>query len=245
MLAEATGSERARLAADPDAEVPPGAARSFAAMVRRRIAREPVAYIVGRKGFRHLDLRADRRALVPRPETEILVEVAIELAPASLVEVGTGSGAVALAVAAEIPGVEVVATDTSAAALSLARENAERLGLADRVRFEGASLPPGGSCELVRANLPYVTEAEWRELAPEITRHEPRQAVVAGPTGLEAIEALLGQLATGGFAAEAVALEVGKGQAATVAELTRHAGFEPVEARRDLAGIERVVVGRR
>jgi release factor glutamine methyltransferase len=245
MLAEATGSERARLAADPDAEVPPGAARSFAAMVRRRVAREPVAYIAGRKGFRRLDLRVDRRALIPRPETEILVEVAIELEPASLLEVGTGSGAVALALAAEIPGVEVLATDTSAAALSLARENAARLGLADRVRFEGASLPPGGSCELLLANLPYVTEAEWRELAPEITLYEPREALVAGPTGLEAIESLLGELATSGFAAEAVALEVGEGQAQTVAELTRRAGFEQVEARRDLAGIERVVIGRR
>ena len=214
-------------------------------MVRRRIAREPVAYILGRKGFRHLELAVDPRALIPRPETEVLVEVAIELAPRSVVDVGTGSGAVALGVAAELPGAEVLATDTSPAALELARENAGRLGLAERVRFEGGSLPAEGRHDLVLANLPYVSEAEWAGLEPEITRYEPRGALVAGPTGLEAIDALLGELSVGPVRAEAVALEVGAGQAASVAELARRAGFERVEARGDLAGIERVVVGRR
>jgi release factor glutamine methyltransferase len=214
-------------------------------MVRRRIAREPIAYILGRKGFRRLELAVDERALIPRPETELLVEVAIELAPATVVDVGTGSGAVALALAAELPGAEVLATDTSAGALRLAGENAERLGLAGRVRVEHGSVPAVGGCELMLANLPYVTEAEWAGLEPEITRYEPREALVAGPTGLEAIDALLGELAVGRFAAGALALEVGAGQAATVAELTRRAGFERVETRGDLAGIDRVVVGRR
>src|SRR5581483_10867540 len=136
LLAEATGCDRAQLAAEPEASVDAGAARRFGSMVRRRVRREPVAYILGRKGFRHLDLAVDSRALIPRPETELLVEIALELDPRSVLDVGTGSGAVALAVADELPTVEVVATDTSERALELARENAARLALADRVRFE-------------------------------------------------------------------------------------------------------------
>jgi release factor glutamine methyltransferase len=244
MLAEALGADRAALAAEPEAPVPPGPGRAFAAMVRRRIAREPVAYILGRRGFRHLELAVDARALIPRAETELLVEVALELRPERVVDVGTGSGAVALAVAEELPDAEVLATETSPAALVLARENAGRLGLAERVRFEAAGLPAGGRWDLLLANLPYVSEAEWVGLSPEITRHEPRSALVAGPTGLEAIEALLGELSVAAFAVGAVALEVGAGQAASVAELVRRSGFERVEARADLAGIDRVVVGR-
>ncbi|HEX6115566.1 MAG TPA: peptide chain release factor N(5)-glutamine methyltransferase [Solirubrobacterales bacterium] len=243
LLAAATGLDRARLAAEPELPVEPGPAREFAAMVRRRIAREPVAYILGRKGFRRLDLATDPRALIPRPETELLVEVGLELAPATVLDVGTGSGALALALADELPGAAVTATDTSAGALRLAAENAERLGLADRVRFELGSLPDGGRFDLLVANLPYVTEAEWAGLEPEISRYEPRSALVPGPSGLEAIEAVLGELSLGRCAAAAVALEVGAGQARAVAELVRRAGFGSVEARPDLAGIDRVVLG--
>lgn len=245
LLGEATGTERAGLLAGPEAPVSPRAGRRFAAMVRRRIAREPVAYILGRKGFRRLELSVDGRALIPRPETELLVEIALELGPRSVLDVGTGSGAVALAVAQELPEAEVVATDTSPAALELAGENAARLGLADRVHFEPGTLPANVAADLVLANLPYVSESEWAGLAPEISRHEPRDALVAGPIGIEQIEAMLGDLALGRFEASAVALEVGSGQAGSVAELARRTGFERVEARRDLAGIERVVVGRR
>ncbi len=129
LLAEATGRDRARLAADPDAGVETDAGRRFAAMVRRRLRREPVAYILGRKGFRGIELAVDRRVLIPRPETELLVELALELRPSSVLDVGTGSGAIALAIAEEMPGCEVTATDISAAALEVARANAERLGL--------------------------------------------------------------------------------------------------------------------
>jgi release factor glutamine methyltransferase len=245
LLAAASGWDRAALAADPDAGVEPAAARRFGEMVRRRVRREPVAYILGRKGFRRIELAVDRRVLIPRPETELLVEVALELRPGRVLDVGTGSGAVALAVADELPEAKIVATDTSAPALDLARENAARLGLAERVAFEQASLPAGGGeFDLLVANLPYVSEAEYRMLQPEISRYEPREAVVAGPTGLEAIQGLLGDLAAGAVEARVLALEVGAGQAGPVAELIAREGYRSAEARRDLAGVERVVVGR-
>lgn len=246
MLAEATGLDRTTIVADPDRALAGGAGREFAAMVRRRLRREPVAYILGRKGFRRIELAVDRRVLVPRPETELLVELALELQPRSVLDVGTGSGAVALAIADELSEVEVTATDTSAAALEVAGANAERLGLAARVRFARGALPAGGGrFDLLLANLPYVAAAEWDGLAPEIREFEPREALVAGPTGLEAIEGLLAALPRGGVGAEAIALEVGAGQAAPVSGMVAAAGFPSVERRRDLAATERAVLGRR
>ena len=243
LLAEATGRGPAGLLAEPEAGVEPAAARRFGEMVRRRVRREPVAYILGRKGFRGIELAVDRRVLIPRPETELLVELAVELRPHAVLDVGTGSGAIALALAAELSQTRIVATDISLDALAVARANVERLGFGERVRLLSGTLPAGERFDLVLANLPYVAEGEWRGLAPEITAHEPREALVAGATGLEAIEALLGELAIGATEADAVALEVGDGQAATVAELLRRAGYQRAETRRDLAGIERVVVG--
>jgi release factor glutamine methyltransferase len=244
LLAEATGCDRAQLAAEPEASVDAGAARRFGSMVRRRVRREPVAYILGRKGFRHLDLAVDSRALIPRPETELLVEIALELDPRSVLDVGTGSGAVALAVADELPTAEVVATDTSERALELARENAARLELADRVDFEHGTVPPGRRFDLVVANLPYVREDQVPSLAPEITRYEPRQAVVAGADGLEAIAVVAAASCAAITDRGAVALEVGAGQAGEAAELLVDLGFLQVEGRQDLAGIPRVVLGR-
>jgi release factor glutamine methyltransferase len=243
LLAEATGTDHGALIAHDAHPVDPTAARRFGAMVRRRLTREPIAYILGRKGFRRLELAVDRRVLIPRPETELLVEVALELEPASVLDVGTGSGAVALAVADELPEARIVATDTSPGALEVARDNAARLGLSDRVTFALETLPEGELFDLLLANLPYVSDGEWGTLAPEITRYEPREALVAGPSGLEAIEGLLNELA-GDPVADAIALEVGTGQALRVGELIRAAGFGRVEVRQDLAGIDRVVVGR-
>lgn len=247
LLAEAMGTDRAALAASPETEIPSPAARDFGQMVRRRLRREPVAYILGRKGFRGIELAVDRRVLIPRPETELLVEVAADLRPPTVLDVGTGSGAVALAVAAELPQCAVTATDTSDAALALARENAARLGLAGRVRFASGTVPEGERFDLVLANFPYVSEAEWPKLAPEITRYEPREALLAGPDGLDAVRALAAALAAidPALRPAAVALEVGAGQAPGVQALIAEAGWPRTERRRDLAGIERVVVGRR
>lgn len=251
MLAEAADWDRAWIASHSDSRLPVGASREFARMVRRRLRREPVAYILGRKGFRRIELIVERRALIPRPETELLVEVALELKPQAVLDVGTGCGAIALAVADELPEARVVAIDISMDALRVARANTDSLGLGDRVdvvlrgvnSLAGAE-PDGRPFDLLLANLPYVSDTEWDGLAPEIRDYEPREALVAGPTGLEVIEALLAEVALLERPPRAVALEVGAGQADAVAELIGAAGFRKVERRADLAGIERVVLGR-
>jgi release factor glutamine methyltransferase len=227
--------------------LPVGASREFAEMVRRRVRREPVAYILGRKGFRRIELVVDRRVLIPRPETELLVEIALEVGATSVIDVGTGSGAIALAVADELPEAKVFAVDISMDALRVARVNTDRLGLGDRVDVVNrgvASLASTGPCDLLLANLPYVSKGEWEGLAPEIREYEPREALVAGETGLEAIEGLLDSLAELEWRPGAVALEIGADQAAAVTELVRGAGYTEVETRRDLAGLDRVIVGR-
>jgi release factor glutamine methyltransferase len=248
LLGEAMGLGRAALAAEGGMEVPPAAARAFGEMVRRRLRREPVAYILGRKGFRHLDLSVDRRVLIPRPETELLVELALELQPARVLDVGTGSGAIALAIADELPDCAVTATDTSPGALEVARANAQRLGLADRIDFVKGSLPEG-EFDLVLANLPYVAERDWASLQPEVTQWEPREALLAGPAGLDAYRTLIPGCGRAfpsprGESSAALAVEVGEGQAEAVGLLMREGGFGGIETRRDLAGIERVVVAR-
>jgi len=251
LLSQATGWDRAHLAAEPEARLPVGASREFGEMVRRRVRREPVAYIIGRKGFRRVELLVDRRVLIPRPETELLVELALELEPDHVLDVGTGSGAIALAIADEIEGAHVTAIDTSFDAVRVAQANTERLGLGDRVDvvLRGPSslrgtAPGGRPIDLLVANLPYVTEDEWGELAPEIRDYEPRGAVVPGPTGLEAIEALAEELFGLAPRPTVVALEIGAGQADEVTRLISAAGYETTETRRDLAGHDRVVIGR-
>jgi release factor glutamine methyltransferase len=200
----------------------------------RRIAREPVAYIVGRKGFRWIELSVDRRVLIPRPDTETLVEVALELlAPGARVhDVGTGSGAVALSMKGERPDVAVSASDASADAVDVARANAERLGL--DVSFSVADGLPPGDYDLVVANLPYVREDEWDELSPEIRLYEPRMALVSGADGLDAIRSLVAQAPGGSL----LALEHAPSQAQSVRDLLADS-----RTVRDLGGRERVTVG--
>jgi release factor glutamine methyltransferase len=216
-------------------------------MVRRRVGREPVAYIVGRKGFRRIELVVDRRVLIPRPETELLVEIALEIGASSVIDVGTGSGAIALAVADELPKAKVFAIDISMDALRVAQVNTDRLGLGDQVDVVNrgvATLASTGPCDLLLANLPYVSKGEWEGLAPEIREYEPREALVAGETGLEAIEELLDSLAGLEWRPAAVAFEIGAEQAAAVTELVRGAGYTEVETRQDLAGLDRAIVGK-
>jgi release factor glutamine methyltransferase len=272
LLADALGVSRERLLIEPRLLIAGESVRVFQAYVRRRSAqREPVAYILGRRHFRRLELEVDRRALIPRPETELLVEVGLALAHgARALDVGTGSGAIALALADERPDLRISASDVSEAALALARENAERLGLkvtflrGDLLDLEpgaGQSLggdpldcvPGGGrfrrtgadhAFDAILSNPPYVPEGERARLTPEITRHEPADALFAGPDGLTVIRRLVAQAAARP-AVKLLALEVGVGQASAVGGLMRKAGFFAVRCESDLAGIERVVVGER
>jgi release factor glutamine methyltransferase len=246
LLAHVLGVERGRLLVDRELTVQGDAVRAFQNAVRRRaVEREPVAYIVASRGFRRIDLQVDPRVLVPRPETELLVEIGLTLpCRASVLDVGTGSGAVALALKDERSDLQVAGSDVSADALDVARSNGLRLGL--EVRWLHADLLVGvhDGFEAVLSNPPYVAEVERAQLAPEILRHEPSGALFAGEDGLAVIRALLAQLADRARV-RLVAIEVGAGQAETVAGLMRGAGFAAVRAEHDLAGVERVVVGER
>src|SRR4051812_41671560 len=231
-------SEAARLLAEAGCDTPLLDAELLlreGADLKRRIAREPVAYILARKGFRWIELSVDRRVLIPRPDTETLVEVALSLAgPGARVhDVGTGSGAVALALKSERPDLVVTASDASPDAVEVAGENARRLGL--DVEFLVADGLPPGEYDLVVANLPYVREDEWDELAPEIRLYEPREALVAGPDGLDAIRSLVG----GAPAGTLLALEHAPDQAPAVRAMLAESRTVP-----DLGGRERVTVGR-
>ncbi|HEU4975625.1 MAG TPA: peptide chain release factor N(5)-glutamine methyltransferase [Baekduia sp.] len=245
LLAHALGVDRTALWLDPDREVAGEAARWFRDAVRRRaVERMPVAYLVGHKGFRHLELVVDARVLIPRPETEHLVEALLGLPRGARVhDVGTGSGAVALALKDERPDLVVTASDVSEDALAVARANAARLGL--DVAFSRADLLEGvdPGLDAVVSNPPYVAEGERRRLAPEVVRHEPELALFAGAEGLRAIRPLVTQAAA--TRAQLLALEIGHDQGPAVRALVAAAGFPDVEVVRDLAGHDRVIVGRR
>jgi len=213
-------------------------------------AREPRDFFVERNGLRY----AGSHLIIDLWDAEHLddlgaVELALELRPRTVLDVGTGSGAIALAIADELPGCEVTATDTSTGALEVARANAGRLGLTERVRLVEGTLPSGSDdFDLVVANLPYVSEAEWAGLMPEIVEWEPREALLAGPDGLDAIRSVLPECAqrlrrSAANEPGVLALEVGEGQAGVVATLLGETGARKIESRRDLAGIPRVVVG--
>jgi release factor glutamine methyltransferase len=247
LLAHVLRVSRERLLTDRDLTISGPDVRAVQNAVRRRaVQREPVAYITGMRAFRRLELAVDRRALIPRPETELLVELAVAQLPAGarVLDVGTGSGAVALALADERPDLRLAGSDLSEDALGVARANGERLGL--RVDWLHADLLMGiaDEYEAILANPPYVAESERASLAPEIVRHEPPGALFAGADGLECIRALIAQ-AAGRERVRAIALEHGAGQAQAVAELMQAAGFTEVRSERDLAGIERVSAGRR
>jgi release factor glutamine methyltransferase len=245
LLAHVLGVRREQLLTDGRLLVAGPKVRAFQDAVRRRaVEREPVAYIVGRRSFRRLELSVDRRALVPRAETELLVEVGLGLgAGARVLDLGTGAGAVALALKDERPDLHVSGSDISRGALELAESNARRLGL-DVSWLHADMLSGVGEFDAILSNPPYVAESERAALAPEIVRHEPPEALFAGPDGLSTIRVLLAQLAHMPHV-RLVALEVGAGQAPTVAELTRAAGFDAIRFERDLARIQRVVIAER
>jgi len=243
LLAHALGTDRTSLFLDPARTVTGPAVQAFQGFVRRRSAlREPVAYILGSKGFRRIELCVDARVLIPRPGTETLVEAAVaELSRGvRVMDVGTGSGAIALALADEREDLEIVATDISEDALSVARANADRLGLAGRVSFVAADLLDGpfAAPDAIVSNLPYVAEADRPTLEPELS-HEPETALFAGD-GLAVIRRLVEAIPD---ATRYVALEVGDTQADAVGALFGAPWV--TSTRRDLTGNQRVVVASR
>jgi len=252
MLLHLLGKNRAWMLAHSDEELGYGFAEAYIATIERRFAGEPLQYILGETEFYRLPFRVTADVLIPRPETEHAVEKAIELAAQfhdpRIVDVGTGSGAIAVAVAHELPQAVVTAIDISAAALNVARENAERNGVAARIRFlDGDLLAPvrGETFDIAISNPPYVPEADREGLAVEVRDYEPAQALFAGHDGLEVYERLIPRafdaLAPGGY----VILEIGHGQEPPVGALLGEAGFECVEFVPDLQGIARIAVGKR
>ena len=238
LLADALGVPPVELITERSAPVAEAALARFETAVMRRVAREPVAYILGRKGFRMIELAVDRRVLIPRPETEHVVEAALDLPDgARVVDVGTGSGAIALALKDERPDLDVVAVDVSEDAAGVAAQNAERLGLEVEVVVGDLLDAIDRAVDAVVSNPPYVEQGA--ELAPEIAEYEPAGALFAGPDGLDVIRRLVR------LDSARLILEVGAGQAGDVAALMRDAGFDNVVAHKDLAGIERVIDGRR
>ncbi|HMG98178.1 MAG TPA: peptide chain release factor N(5)-glutamine methyltransferase, partial [Gaiellales bacterium] len=244
LLAHVLGVPRLELYLDHDRALEPAQVDSLRELVRRRGRREPLAYVLGSWSFYGLELHCDARALVPRPETEILVERCLALlegsAAPAIVDVGTGTGSIALALAARLPEASVTAIDLSPDALALAGENATLNGLEERVEFlQGDLLAPvaGRRFDLIASNPPYIAEGETVD--PEVSGHEPALAVFADDAGRAILERLAADaqaaLRPGGH----LVVEVAEGQAPWLAELLAGGGYEEIEVTRDLRGVER------
>lgn len=247
LLADLLGVGRAYLYAHPEEAVREEMEREWRSRLQRRERREPLAYILGRAEFYGLELTVTRDVLVPRPETEVLVQAVLAKQPTLVADIGTGSGCIAVAVAVHLPQAQVWATDLSEAALRIARENAQRHGVAERVHFlQGDLLQPllGQRFEVIACNPPYVAESERLRLQPEVREWEPPLALFAGHDPLHFHRRLAAEahfhLREGGW----LAMEVGLGQAEAVAALLEEAGYHPVQVHHDLLGVGRVVEGR-
>ena len=246
LLAEALSVSRSELQADGTRQLTPEITGAFRRAITRRAAREPLAYILGEWGFRRLDLRVDSRVLIPRPETEVLVERSLALLAGidrpRVLDIGAGSGAIALSIADEHAGAHVVDTDPSAGALVVAEENRARLGFDGRVELVEGELFAGvaGPFDLVVSNPPYVDPAELDTLDPEVRDHEPREALVATGVAEAIVAGAPDVLVAGG----ALALEAADGKAAEIAAALDESGYREVTVTHDLAGRERIIDGR-
>jgi len=248
LLGHATGLERVELYTNYDRPLTAAEVDRYRELVRRRARREPVAYIIGKREFWSLEFAVDRRVLIPRPETETLVEAAIEKARdrggLRIVDVGTGCGAVAVALAVELPRARIVATDVSQAVLEVAPANATRHGVAERIEFRhGSLLEPlaeGERFDLIVSNPPYCREDEVDALEPEVRVWEPDGALVSGRDGLWHSQRLVTEAPEYLDESGWLLIEVGT-QAAEVHALLERSGWREIRVHRDLAGRDRVV----
>ena len=248
LLAATLGLDRVGLYVNFEKPLDAAELAAFRERVQRRAQREPVQYILGETEFWSLSFNVGPDVLVPRADTEVLVEEALARieGPARVLDVGTGSGAIAIALTHEKPEILVTAIDCSEPALEVARTNAQRHGLADRVTCLAGDLAslPAGPFEVIVSNPPYIPSGDWQKLMPEVRDYEPRLALDGGDDGLEAYRQLAVQagqvLVPGGW----LLVEVGIGQAADVSVLFKAAGLVEIGQRDDYAGIPRVVMGR-
>ena len=251
LLAAVLGISRLDLYLQFDRPVDEGQLEQFRTHVRRRLKREPLQYILGRTTFRKLELAVDSRVLIPRPETEVLVDHVLRWLktqdqPRTILDLGTGSGAIALSVVKE-SDVTAVATDVSEEALAVARSNAVTLGLDQRIDFRAGdlwrALSVGERFDAIVSNPPYVADADSATLQPEVGDWEPPRALYAGPRGLDMIEAIVGGAADRTREGGLLALEIGADQASAVrALLEQDTRYLNVQIHKDLAGRERVVL---
>ena len=249
-LADVLGVTRPPTRARPEQPLTPKHQTRYRDRVARRGEREPLAYIVGHREFFGLDFMVDRRVLIPRPETELLVERSLDIAqrtaaPLRIADIGAGSGAIAVTLAVHLSGATLYALDHSADALEVVAENARRHHVAARVHCLHSDLLSAlpGPVDLITANLPYVTTGEWRELAPEIRDHEPRSALDGGHDGLALIGRLLATAGPYLRPAGAILLEIGAGQGVAVTTLARECLPQArVQLAQDYAGLDRLVV---
>ena len=251
LLGRALGRSRIELIADAKRVLDAGELTRFRELVKRRRAREPTAYILGEREFYGRVFRVDRRVLIPRPDTETLVEVALDRTrdrsmSMRALDLCTGSGCVAITLARERRTSLFLATDVSGDALAVARENASRLGAYNVTFRQGdlfAAVDPSLRFDLVTANPPYIAAAEMSALQPEIRDYESELALAGGPDGLAVVRLIVAQARAHLARAGRLVLEVGFGEAAAAAALFASAGFAQIEVRRDYARIERVVSG--
>lgn len=249
LLGRVIGLSRLELYLHHDRPLEPGELTRFRELIRRRGTGEPVAYLLGERAFRRVVLQSDQRALVPRPETETLVEVVLAALPegGALLDLGTGSGNIAVAVADERPDVSVVAVDASADAIALAQANVDALVPGRVELFVSdlyAAVPSGRVFDVVAGNLPYV-EDDDSELEPQVAKHEPKLALYGGPDGMGIIRRAVAEVHRWLRPGGTMVLECGGAQEDLVGDIMRGGGLVDVETARDLAGIERVVYARR
>lgn len=252
LLCESASISLEQFHASPEIKVTNNQADHFFRLIKKRLQSFPLAYLTGKKEFWSFEFTVSSEVLIPRPETELIVELAISLSSqtGTIVDIGTGCGTIAVSLAKELPKTRVVATDISKRALETAQFNAKTYEL-DRIEFyQGSLLAPlrklklEDNCDIIVSNPPYVSEDEWKKLSPEITEHEPKKALVAGQSGLERIEGLVNQaptyLKSGGF----LIFEFGAGQKEKVLNIFG-SEWTDVRSYSDLYGIPRVMVARK